>query len=357
MGLYEGLQDSAKGFLDAHDAQDAKTTLERDEAVRDLALALEDLSTAHQTIKDLEVLVLELRDRIAELEAQIPAPRTRMGVYNGNPGEKPDEKSLATFGSSPEIATSYYQTNQPGLNVAYETARIKRGTSPLLTLTTKSGPVTLADIGSRSARGEAFLTTYITALRTLSEVDVNVPVYATLEHEFEVKRNEADEGVPDRGAFKNVSDAVYAAALSRFLERCHEEAPKVVTLYWFGYSAKAAIRSIQGRLTTKPKAYSLDPYRWEWTPAGTSFDTAILSRVRESREWFGADARVGVSEFGTAAGHGDASNAVWFTGIRSQLTDAGVEFACLFNRGTGGTGMNIDNQPLARTAFSRELTI
>lgn len=333
----------------------ASAVAAHDTAAATVEAQIDDLQV---TVMDQAATIAQMQARIDDLLAQLPEPepglKTRIGVYNGEPNKLPDERTMTVFGSYPEIASTYYQTDKPGLNLAYETARIKRGTAPLLTVTTKSGPVTLAEIGARSARGEAFLTTYIRALKTLSEVDASVPVYATLDHEFEVKRNEAKAGNADRVAFKDVTNDQYAAALSRFLERCHAEAPKVVTLYWYGYSDWGNISAIQAKLTTKPKAYSMDPYRWRGA-LGSSFDAAILAKVRQARAAFGADARVGISEFGASEQNGDASNAVWFTGIRKQLESAGVEFACLFNRGEDVEGNLIDNDPLTRVAFAAEL--
>lgn len=298
---------------------------------------------------DAAVAALELAAalaRIAELETKPESFTTRVGVYNGSPNELPDEKTLATFGAFPEIASTYYQSDKPGLNLAYETARIKRGIAPLLTLTLKAGSVSLVDVANRAPAAEKLLGTYINALRTLSEIDPTVPVYATLDHEFEVKRNQ--------GVINGISMETYAKALSRFLERCHAEAPQVVTLHWSGGSDKANTLIGMRALTTLPKMFAFDPYKYAHRNPTETLDVSLGEPVRWLRGLLG-DVRVGLAEFGADAKFGDASNATWMQGLREWCVKNRIEFACLFNRDSSTFSYKIDAPPLTRTAFAAEL--
>lgn len=272
-----------------------------------------------------------------------PGTQTLIGTYNGTPSESPDEKTFADYGYWPQVASTYYQYDKPDLNMTYETARINRGTSPIITLTLRSGPTTLIDVADQTPAGVAIMNTYINALKTLSEVNPAIPVYATLDHEFEVKRNQ--------GLLTGVSLTQYAEALSYFIQRCKTVAPLVQTIYWFGESDTTSIKTVLDNLTQDPHIYSADPYRWAWDAPGTTKDGSLGPIIPWIRGQKGSNIRFGISEFGTDIGFGDGPNAAWYNGLRDWLIDNNVEFACLFNR----SNWNMDTQPLTKAAFAAEL--
>lgn len=336
MGLYE----DGVSLMAAHINEVHQGTLEN---LRATSQALQESSLREE---DLSQELVTLRERIIFLESQIPpAFTTRIGVYNGPHSDRPDDKTLSTFGALPQVASMYYQPTQ-AFNPQAEIGRVKRGISPLVTLTLKSGPVSLVDVANGTTAGEAKITQYVNFLRQVSE-ESEVPVYATLDHEFEVKRNQ--------GEITGVSLSQYAAALSRFIKRCRELAPKVTTLYWFGGSDRASIATVLDAITVRPDVYAADPYRFAHRSVTETLDVSLGDVVKWLRGKLG-DVRVGIAEFGTDRAFGDSSNAVWITGLREWCVDNRVEFACLFNRDSSSYKYSIDGLSQAREAFSKELS-
>ena len=285
---------------------------------------------------------------------------TLFGIYNGGPSENPDQGAHSLFGMYPEIASTYVQGTQPQMNIAYESARINRGTAGCYSLTAKNGPVTHMDIANQTPEAEAHLTTHINALKTLSEINPNVPVYATLEQEFEVKRNQGSFFLEPMYYAPDPTFATYAAALSHFCARVHAEAPLVQTTYWFGEGRQNDIRTIVGALTTLPKVYCADPYRWSWDGQSAGRSATIEPVVH----WFrndptirakiGDNIRFGLSEWGTPAAFPDANNAAFITGVRDWAEALELEFIIYFNR-DGIEDHRINSQPLSVAAFAAEM--
>lgn len=121
--------------------------------------------------------VTSLRLWTLDAAASAPAPTTtppqasatwgQLGVYNGSsPRDRSDLTTLADFGRLPDVASTYYLARQP-VDLAYETARIGRGTSPNLTVTTK-GTQLLAGIAAGDPAALAWLDTYVASLRALA---------------------------------------------------------------------------------------------------------------------------------------------------------------------------------------------
>ena len=292
--------------------------------------------------------------RIVVLEEQLAALQPpvvrRLGWYNGGPAA---DVSFA-LGGTPQIASTYYQPDQAGLNLEAEIARIKRGTSPLITLTLKSGPATLADVATQTPAAIALLDTYTNALQQLAEVDPGVPVYATLDHEAEVKINQ--------GTLPGVTATVYAKALSVFLDRCTTRAPAVRSVYWYGASDRTKIAQVLAGLTTPPDVICMDPYSTRSHPGTETFTETIkphLDWLRSNPDYTRLGSPpVGLGEFGTDIAHGDPSCAAWLTDLRARLVDLDLLFALLFNRDSTGWRYKITSggTPASVTAFNRSIT-
>lgn len=277
---------------------------------------------------------------------------TLIGVYNGAPNENPDAATLALTGYYPQIASTYYQGNNT-VNMAYETGRIGRGTALLLTKTIRnsSPAVTMADVANETSLGVAFLDGWINSLKTLSEIDLDVPVYATIDHEAEVKYNQGNITATDW--------ANYPAALDVFIQRCRAEAPLVQTLYWFGGSDKTKINTVLTSLTEVPHAITLDPYRFASHPSTEDFfgsieDEVIWLRANSAYIAMG-EPPIGISETGTdQVQFTDANNAAWWTGLRDNLISLDLIMGVLFNRNSADYDYKIDTYPLTVAAFSAE---
>ena len=76
-------------------------------------------------------------------------PTGRVGIYHGGPAY--DQQVYDTFGTWPGLSTTYVQPEFGGWNLAQEQQRLARGTSPLLTWTTKYTQW-IADIASGGLR-------------------------------------------------------------------------------------------------------------------------------------------------------------------------------------------------------------
>lgn len=305
-----------------------------------------------------DAAVKALADHLATHET---TPRARLGAYLGTPAEKPDERFKAATGVWPEIASTYYQYSQTALNIAYETARIGRGTSPLLTVSTKDKPGTITALARGDAAAAAWLDGYLRSLARLSDVDPDVPVYATLEHEAEVKANQ--------GLLKgtDATDANLAAAQSLFIERCRTIAPRVKAGLWFGAYDKTSIGNILDGHRHPVDWIALDCYATDTNQGETTLTDSCandLRWIRDHRAYARLGApTLGLGEFGKDKTHGDASVATYMTDLRAVLAAQRLEFALLFPRDKTDpdgqvVGYNIfaGTTPRAAAAFTASMT-
>ncbi len=281
----------------------------------------------------------------------VPAGLPGLGVYNGASGEKPDEKAITDFGRAPDVANSYYVPKQPQLNQAYETARIKRGTSPNITMSTK-GTQYIAGIAKGDAAALKWLDTYIASLKKLAEVNPQVPVYATLEHEFRAK---VKQGIIT-GA--SADPATYGKALSVFYAKTAAASANIKASYWMVGYDRAFEGAVGNAFTTLPQAVLFDPYANVAKDTIASITQGDLAWIK-SQPWFRGQA-IGLAEFGMPVGLGDAALAKFYTGVRGQLDTLGLKFAVFFNRSRDndhqishrGDGRTF---PLAVSAFTSSL--
>ncbi len=279
----------------------------------------------------------------------VPTPRSRglLGVYNGPPYEAPDEACLAEFGAYPDLASTYYQPTET-IDLAYETARIRRGTSPSLTITTK-GTQLLAGIADGEPAAMAWLQRHVDDLAVLAAVDRRVPVYATLEHEFVAKVSQGDL------VGRSAQPQVYGRALDRFFRAAEQADSRISTTYWFvGYDREAE-GAVARQFTVAPDMMLFDPY------GSNSFDT-LESITREdldwlrSRPWYQGQP-IGLGEFGLPVEYGDVALAFFLEGLPGRLRKLGLDWAIFFNR-TRDANYKISpaEYPEAVSAFARSLS-
>ncbi len=277
------------------------------------------------------------------------SPATLLGVYDGGTGTEEDTKTR--FGAYPEIASTYYQANQTSLKPAGEKARIDKGIAPLITITSK-GTQYIQDIANKSGTGWTWIQSYVAALKPIGEYGAlkHVPVYATFDHEYEVKVNQ--------GLITGASadSAVYGKALSNFLALVKSQAPDIRTVYWYGHFDTVDIARVGNALTVKPDVYAFDPY----SSASHSSTETLIQLVQPKINWLKAqpwydNKPIALSEFG--AKHADADMARFYTNLRPQLAQLHVEYAVLFNRDDGDIVITITNGnfPLTVQAFSDSL--
>ena len=245
-----------------------------------------------------------------------------IGVYNGSPNESPDETAIDDFCQAPAVANTYYQ-HDSNLDVAYETARIKRGTSPNISIRT-NGTQLLAGIAKGDPTATAWLDGWIAKLAKLAAVDRTVPVYATLDQEFRVRTR--------RGALtgESADPKVYGKALDIFFKRANAANPNIETSYWIvGYD-----RQVEGEVgtmfTRNPDAILFDPYANVGSDTVTSITRADMTWIK-SQPWYDGQT-VGLAEFGMPVGLGDAAMANFYKSVPNHLKSMGIDWAVLFNR-------------------------
>ena len=250
------------------------------------------------------------------------AHRAGLGVYNGMPHESPDETTIREFGVAPDVASSYYQHNQE-LDLTYEGARMKRGTSPNIAISTK-GTQLLAGIATGKPEAVAWLDEWIQALSHLARVDPSVPVYATLDQEFaaKVRRREITG--------ESADPLVYGKALDIFFRRANAANPHLHTTYWIVGSDRELEGRIASVFTTSPEAILFDPYANVATDTVASITAADMAWIQD-QTWYDGQT-IGLAEFGMPVRHGDSALAHFYEDVPSQLAELGIDWAVLFNR-------------------------
>jgi len=283
-----------------------------------------------------------------------PAPARVVGIYHG--GATTDLDAIDKFGATPPIASTYYIGNQVP-NLTNETARINRGTRPLIAIGTKSGTISISDIASNSGPAQTWMDARIANLHTLSMVDPDITVYTALEIEFEVKVNQALAHV------NGISLATYAQALDVWHTRLHANAPLVKSCYWFGGSDWTKIRTILSAMTVAPKLITFDPYRNPGASSTATFAQIAGPKLTNLTQSAGYSALgeppVAISETGTDRSHGDPSVAAYIASIPAGLAQLDLQFALYFNRDSGpNNNAKLDGQgmPLSVAALGQAFT-
>jgi hypothetical protein len=244
------------------------------------------------------------------------------------------------------VANTYYQHNQ-NLNVAYESARLQRGTSPNISIAT-NGTQLLAGIAKGDPQALQWLDNYVAQLKKIAAANPNLPVYATIDQEFKVRvRVGSITG-------ESADPLVYGKALDIFFKKAKAAAPNLKPTYWIVGWDRAFEGSVGTKFTTPPSAILFDPY------ANTGSDT-FASIAKADIDWiksqpFYVGQTIALAEIGMPVAFGDASLARFYTDARKQMANLGLEWAVLFNR-TKDENYKISTgtYPNAVNAFSNSL--
>jgi putative cell wall-binding protein len=276
-----------------------------------------------------------------------PTGGALLGGYLGNPSEKPDERFQAAFGDWPDLASTYYQAKGRGggtINRAYESARIERGTIPVLTVTSVNGPYTMRQIGTGAA--DEWIDYWATELAALPG-----EVWFTFDHEFEVKLNQNKfSPAPTLGE--------YVDAYNRFQQRVKTKAPNVKFVYWYGYSDTAKIDAIGAGLD-RPDIIAIDPYVFAHHSPTTTFEQMAQPKLTwlRGRSWY-QDQPVIFAEFAKDTVHGESNVVSFLTDLRPRMDALGVAGAIYFSRDKPGdimADLSSGNWPHATAAFAASL--
>jgi hypothetical protein len=266
-----------------------------------------------------------------------------------------DALSLTYFGRPAEISTTYYQQNQINKIQTWEKESIDRGTVSNITITSKDTNY-ISGIADGESTALAWIDSYVEELRKISEYSgaKGMPVFATLDHEWEVKVNQGTL------TGRNADPAVYAKALGVFYEKLRLKAPKVTYIYWVGGFDHAKINSVMSAMTVAPKIIAADPY-----VNGTSNENAsqnwnrYLDKFRKSNGPLfnqynrlqalvpsseGWRIKFAIAEHGfqttnyivdgvtkIATNHTDAQIAAYYTNLKQQMIDTDIVFSIFFN--------------------------
>lgn len=268
------------------------------------------------------------------------------GTYNSTSNTDPDLTTLARFGALPAIASAYYNGNQ--LPAPSETTRILRGTHAVLDCSLFYGVnfssyrTTFADLANETPAGLDWIDERVERFHTLSQLAPGVHVYASLEQEWDIKKQRELDG---RNSYLvPVSAGQYAAALDVFHTRMHDGAPGVITNYWSSGSINTTsdrlnILAVLAAMQVAPKILTIDPYRGKNRPSSETFLQSAGPRIT----WYRANPdvirlgtpRMGIAEVGTDVSHGDASVSAFIDSIPAGLDAIDVDFAIWFNRDSG----------------------
>ena len=228
----------------------------------------------------------------------------------------------AEMGYVPDVTNTYYQYNS-NLNMTYETARINRGTSPNISIST-NGTQLIAGVAKGDPSAIAWLDGWIAKLAKLAAVNPKVPVYATLDQEMRVRTRMG------KITGESADPQVYGKALDVFFKRANAAHANIETTYWFvGYD-----RTFEGAVgtsfTRKPDAILFDPYANGPSDTVTSITKADMTWIK-SQPWYGGQT-VGLAEFGMPVANGDAAMSNFYKNVPSQLQGMDIDWAVLFNR-------------------------
>lgn len=282
-----------------------------------------------------------------------PATSALLGAYMGNPSSQPDERFAAEFGH-PDIMSSYYQASgRPGgtINSTYEVARSKKGTIPLITVTSTGGvdssgnvlpmPYTMPEIGNGTA--DSWIIYWRDQLKKIPG-----EVWFTFDHEHEVKHNQGLH-------LPATNEQEYAVAYNRFMSIVKNPttgASNVKFLYWYGYSDVAAIDLI-GSLINPPDMFAFDPYVFANRTGGSTTTFAQMAQPKldwlRSRSWY-ADQPIIFAEFAKDTSYGDTNVANFLTDLRREMDALGMHGAVYFSRDKSGDIMADITGPYSGTS-------
>lgn len=314
-----------------------------------------------------------------------PTGTPRLGSYGSN-GAGNDSDSLTYFGAYPEVANDYLQVGSTTGSGSYmslvtsQTPRVNRGTACLLLLSLKgyfgsgtdNSNVGLKALANPSDPNHAAMVTvvdnYISRLKTLSEVDPSVPIYASLEGEADAKVNKYEQWLINPATAGDKINATRAEAgigTNYFLNRLRTEAPLVKKTLWWAGTQKTIINEIWDQVgANNVDCVVGDPYT-----NGTQVETMLKCfttwtnwvKVQNNYIRCGSPPQ-GIGECGMQTDtHTDAQVATYIKPspsytMRDTMRDAGVIFASWFDSGRDkGHEITDGSHPLACAAMADSL--
>ncbi|UMG91352.1 hypothetical protein [Nocardioides sp. TF02-7] len=264
--------------------------------------------------------------RFSHVTVRVTRRHGSIGVYNGMFESGRTRQQLGRY---PAVETSYYQPHQ-AVSIRNERTRIRRGISPNITITTKgTNLIEVLGTGRRHpgfGRAKAWLDRYVRGLARIAAIDTDVPVYATIEHEFKYKVRIRQ--VTGRSA----DPRYYGRTLRRFYAAARKASPHLRVTYWMvaDGSDRALEEAAAAPFRTPPDAILFDPYadRGESLASITSGDIAWIKRQR----WY-VGQEIALGEFGMRVVAGDAELARFYRSAHGAIRDAGLSWGVFFNRG------------------------
>jgi hypothetical protein len=279
------------------------------------------------------------------------------GVYMG-PYSAGTAKS--TFGYSQQYSTMYLAAASVTTpNIAKLESEMDGGTSPILDLEFKTGPFTMAQIAAWGPDVQSYFKTFVAGLNTLtdyaSKLHNGTQVLFSFNHEAVVKINQ--KKYKFGGGQPTIADS--AAAWNQAMAYVAKNAPDAVRLYWYGGTGANEDQYANALTPGLIQAASFDPYRWSHNKSSDTAQSLWGSTVSnlKSASWMknpdGSLKPWGLTEWGTDASFGDASNAAFVKGALSYLQDQGATFAVYFDRQSGANNFIFTNgsQPKTVAAY------
>ncbi|WP_130012015.1 hypothetical protein [Serinicoccus sediminis] len=264
-----------------------------------------------------------------------PAPeRVQLGIYRGNPHERPLEVHLEATGVLPDFASLYVQAwGRPGgtINVQAVDDYLSRGVGALITVTLTGGTITHRNIVDRTPAAMQQLDHVIDALNALGSPDVWVKI--TLDHEHDVKSNPRHPAYSWSPTAEDYIGAfnVWHAEIKRRVTR-----PNVQFVYWYGYARRDYIAQILAGID-RPDAIMLDPYVFSHHDPGTTFEQMATPQLEWLRSQPAYDGQpIWFAEYAKDLTHGEDAVAEFLTDLRPTLARLGVAGACYFSRTKDG---------------------
>jgi hypothetical protein len=294
------------------------------------------------------------------------APPARVGGFGTGiyMGSYSATTAKASLGFVQDYTTTYLQAaSLTTPNVPKLEAELSGGTSPILDLEFKTGPFTMAQIAAWGPEVQSYFKTFVTGLKTVTDyasaLHNGTQVLFSFNHEAVVKINQGKYSFYKYGGGQpTIADS--AAAWNQVMAYVAKAAPDAVRLYWYGGSGRNESTYANALQPGLIQAASFDPYRWSHdrsTATAQSLWGSMVSSLK-AQSWMRApDGSLkpwGLTEWGTDASFGDASNATFVTQALSYLQDQGASFAVYFDRKSGSNNFVITDgsQPKTLAAYT-----
>jgi hypothetical protein len=221
---------------------------------------------------------------------------------------------------------------------------LEHGVSPVIDLSFKNGPFTMAETAADSPAVQSYLTSFVAGLQSLARrskaLDNGTSVYFSFEHEAVAKINQGKFVFSGyQGLQPTVEDA--AAAWNRVERLVAQDAPDVVRVYWYGGSAQDEDEYSDLLRPDLIQMATFDPYRWYYNSPGATAAELWGPRIDHllSQTWMttpnGKLKPWGLTEWGTDQKLGDANNARFVADTLAYLHSRGATFAIYFDRANG----------------------